>query len=94
MSHTLNLKKFSFLVYGLGSTGLSIIRYFKKRKNFDFYVWDDNIKLRKKFGFKKLNGYDTTRLYAYLAERYLSFWFKKYTKSLEWPLTFIKYNEK
>ena len=37
----------------------------------------------KKFGFNKLSGYDTTRLYAYLAERYLSFWFKKYTKYLE-----------
>jgi len=37
----------------------------------------------KKFGFNNLNGYDTTRLYAYLAERYLSFWFKKYTNSRE-----------
>ena len=32
----------------------------------------------KQFGFKELVGYDQTRLYAYLAERYLSFWFKKY----------------
>ena len=37
------------------------------------------------FGFKNLKGYDTQRLYAYLAERYLSFWFNKYTKSLNWP---------
>ncbi len=37
----------------------------------------------KKFGFNKLDGYDTKRLYAYLAERYLSFWFKKHTKSRE-----------
>ena len=29
------------------------------------------------FGFEGLKGYDTQRLYAYLAERYLSFWFKK-----------------
>ena len=56
MSHTFNLKKFSFLVYGLGSTGLSIIRYFKKRKIHDFYVWDDNIKLRKKFGYRKVKN--------------------------------------
>jgi len=46
------------------------------------------------FGFENLQGYETKRLYAYLAERYLSFWFKKYTKSLEWPWTFINYNEK
>ena len=44
------------------------------------------------FGFDNLKGYDTQRLYAYLAERYLSFWFEKYTKSLEWP--WILYEEK
>ena len=37
------------------------------------------------FGLDKLTGYDFTRLYAYLAERYLSFWFKKYTKYKEHP---------
>lgn len=42
-----------------------------------------------KIGFENLEGYDTTRLYAYLAERYLSFWFKKYTNYLESPWVFI-----
>jgi|TARA_B100000929_G_scaffold289551_1_gene280496 hypothetical protein len=37
------------------------------------------------FGFNDLKDYDTLRLYAYLAERYLSFWFKKYTKYKEQP---------
>jgi hypothetical protein len=37
------------------------------------------------FGFETLHGYDSQRLYAYLAERYLSFWFKKYSKYIEWP---------
>ena len=37
----------------------------------------------KQFGFTELVGYDQTRLYAYLAERYLSFWFKKYSKHKE-----------
>ena len=46
-------------------------------------------KCEKKIGFKSLAGYDTTRLYAYLAERYLSFWFKKYTNYLESPWVFI-----
>ena len=46
------------------------------------------------FGFKNLKGYETKRLYAYLAERYLSFWFKKYTNCLEWPWIFVKYDEK
>jgi len=39
----------------------------------------------KLFGFEQLYGYDTKRLYAYLAERYLSFWFKKYSNYIEWP---------
>jgi hypothetical protein len=37
------------------------------------------------FSFENLKGYDSQRLYAYLAERYLSFWFKKYSKYTEWP---------
>ena len=41
------------------------------------------------FGFKNLKGYDTTRLYAFLAERYLSYWFKKYTNHKEQPWVFI-----
>jgi len=49
MPQKINLKKFSFLVYGLGSTGNSVIKYFKKKKIHNFSVWDDNIKLRKKF---------------------------------------------
>ena len=58
MSQTLKLKKLSFLVYGLGSTGYSVIKYLKK-KNYNFYVWDDNVRLRKKFNHRyipKLNN--------------------------------------
>ena len=45
----------------------------------DLFIWLDNCE--KIIGFKKLKGYEK-RLYAYLAERYLSFWFKKYTNSI------------
>ena len=41
------------------------------------------------FGFNNLKGYDQQRLYAYLSERYLSFWFNKYTKTKEWPWVFF-----
>ena len=44
----------------------------------------------KEFGLKNLKDYDQQRLYAYLAERYLSFWFKKNTKYLEWHWTFFE----
>ncbi len=49
MSQTLNLKKLSFLIYGLGVTGLSVIRYFNKKKILNYSVWDDSSKLRKKY---------------------------------------------
>ena len=49
MSEILNLKKFSFLVYGLGLTGCSVIKYFKKNKIVNYCVWDDNIKLKKSY---------------------------------------------
>ena len=53
MPHLINLKKLSFLVYGLGSSGLSVIKYLKKNKINNFLVWDDNIQLRNKFSSKK-----------------------------------------
>ncbi len=56
MSHTLNLKKLSFLVYGLGSTGDSVIKYFKKKKIYNFSVWDDNPRIRSKFGSKNVSN--------------------------------------
>ncbi len=56
MSNTLNLKKLSFLVYGLGSTGVSAIKYLKKNKIQKYFVWDDNTKLKKKFGSKGVSN--------------------------------------
>ena len=52
------------------------------------------LRCESEFGFDNLKGYDTQRLYAYLAERYLSFWFNKYTKVLNWPWAFFDINEK
>ena len=49
MSEKINLKKHSFLIYGLGSTGKSVIQYFKKNKISNYVAWDDNVKLRDKF---------------------------------------------
>ena len=64
----------------------------KKRilKNFfqDQFEW--LFECEKIFGLENLKGYDQQRLYAYLAERYLSFWFKKNTKYLEWYWTFFE----
>ena len=46
------------------------------------------------FGFKDLHGYDINRLYAYLAERYFSFWFNKYMKVLNWLWVFFDLEKK
>ena len=58
----------------------------------DLFTWLS--KCEKVFGFKSLYGYDTKRLYAYLAERYLSFWFRKYTNYVEWPYITLDINKK
>ena len=54
----------------------------------DLFHW--LFKCEKVFGLKNLKGYDQERLYAYLAERYLPFWFRKKTKYLEWPWIFYE----
>ena len=45
-------KTLSFLVYGLGSSGISVLNYFKKKKILNYSVWDDKAELRKKFSSK------------------------------------------
>ena len=44
------------------------------------------------FKFKK-KKYGTNRIYAFLAERYLSYWFKKYTNYKIWPIVFYDINK-
>ena len=38
---------------------------------------------------KNLFGYDQVRIYGFLAERYMSYWFKNNTKTLNWPVIFL-----
>ena len=39
------LKELSFLVYGLGLSGRSVVNFFKKNKIKKFKVWDDKNKI-------------------------------------------------
>ena len=41
----------------------------------------------------ELKGYGKERLYDFLAERYLPYWFKKYTKFTELPILFRDISE-
>ena len=44
MLQTSKIRELSFLVYGLGITGLSVIKFFKRNNIKNFQVWDDNQK--------------------------------------------------
>ena len=50
-------------------------------------VFDWLFKCEKLFGFN-LEGYGKIRMYTFLAERYLPYWFKKYSNYLEWPVIY------
>ena len=54
MFQTPKLKELSFLVYGLGISGCSVIKFFKKKKVKKFKVWDD----KNKYIFKKYRTKD------------------------------------
>ena len=43
-------------------------------------------KCEEDFGFED-KGYEN-RIYAFLAERFLPFWFNKYSKVLKWPIIY------
>ncbi len=40
------------------------------------------------FGFDLENSYGKNRIYGFLAERFLSYWFNTYTKPIYWPVYF------
>ena len=48
MKSILNLSKKSFAIYGLGTTGRSVIKYFNKVNFKNYTIWDDN-KIIKKY---------------------------------------------
>ncbi len=52
----------------------------------DLFEW--LFECEKVFSFENLKNYRTQRLFAYLAERYLSYWFIENTNSKEWPYIF------
>ena len=49
-------------------------------------------KCEKIFGFNNKN-YGETRIYAFLMERFISYWFNKYTKVKIWPIAFYNLNQ-
>ena len=67
----------------------------KSSKVIDLYfkeVFDWLLKCEAIFGFN-LKSYGKIRMYTFLAERFLPFWFKKYTNYLEWPIVYHDINK-
>ena len=67
----------------------------KSSKIIDNYfteVFDWLLKCERIFGFD-LSGYGKIRIYTFLAERYLPYWFMKYTNYLEWPVIYYDINK-
>lgn len=58
----------------------TLIKYYNS-----IFTWLE--KCENEFGFD-LDGYGLKRIYGFLAERYMSFWFKKYTRSATLPIIF------
>lgn len=65
-----------------------------KNKINDYYktVFEWLERCEKVFGFN-LKGYNKIRIYAFLAERFLPYWFLKNSKCIEWPIFFQDLND-
>jgi len=63
-----------------------------KLKHFykDVFTWLE--KCEKIFGFKNSESYNKTRIYGFLAERFMSYWFQKNTKYTTMPVIFFDIN--
>ena len=57
-----NLSKKSFAVYGLGSTGQSVVNYFNKAGFKNYITWDDKNYLKKNKKLYKKKGKDFLKL--------------------------------
>ena len=64
-----------------------ICRSKKILKNYYESIFPWLERCEREFGFE-LEGYGLRRIYGFLAERYMSFWFKKYTKHKTLPIVF------
>ena len=60
----------------------------EKIKNYYEIIFPWLEKCEKIFGFDNLDSYGTKRIYGFLAERYMSYWFKKYTNFSTMPIIF------
>ena len=63
-----------------------ICRSKKILKNYYSIIFPWLVRCEKLFGFENLQGYNQTRIYGFLAERFMSYWFQKNTKYTTMPV--------
>ena len=71
--------------YNKGNMFITKSKEIMKQYYQDVFNWLE--KCESEFGFD-LTGYGKVRLYGFLAERFLPYWFNRYSKVLEWPIIF------
>jgi len=59
-------------------------------KNYYEIVFPWLERCEKEFGLENLSGYGQTRIYGFLAERFMSYWFQKNTKYKTMPIVFYE----
>ena len=92
-------RNFKYLINKGENTKFGSDHFFQKIKNYtdfsdkipvrnyeDLFPWLE--KCEKLFGFKDLQGFGKIRIYTFLAERFLPYWFNKNTKSTTLPIIF------
>ena len=84
--------KFDFRKYVEGKNSYNqgnmfICKSKKIMSNYYSSIFEWLFKCEKIFGFN-LHGYSKQRIYGFLAERYLPYWFSKYSNNLIWPVIF------
>ena len=60
----------------------------EKLKNYYEVIFPWLEKCEKLFGFENLEGFGKIRIYGFLAERFMPYWFKKNTKITTLPIIF------
>jgi len=84
-----DFRKFVDTEVSFNPQNMFICKSKKKLKSYyeDLFPWLE--RCEKLFGFENLKGYGLTRIYTFLAERFMSYWFRKNTKSTLMPIIFF-----
>ena len=86
--------RLDFLKYINNNTSFHPLELFISKKNIINKLYEKTFrwifKCENEFQDLKLEGYGKERLYDFLAERFFSFYFEKYTKIKSWPYILIE----